>query len=449
MSLGVGNVFLNQKNASGGGISGTGTTNYLPLWTGATALGDSYVYQTAGYVNIPVKLSLASSATYSSGNAILEDINWTLNVPASTTFPQSVIDSISNVFTMNFAGAATIPNTARNTAFNSIINTGFVGGSVVSYNQSTGVRALSTFQSYFQVTNGFTSIISHAANIQIKCDEIFGATGITYTNRYGLLINDLNETASALITYTNRWGIYQEGASDLNYFAGNVLIGSTTNQGAYKLQVTGKIYVGNSSGSINNAQLVGGTNQAILFRDSPSDIAFYNGSANPSWAMSGAALMGYNVSLITWNATANGAYGGGPDTGIGRNGVGVLEINSGTLAAYRDLKLRGSFFTGRNQEAKGANVASAGDLTLGSDGNAFLITGTTTINAITTTNWQAGSVIRLIFAASLTVSNNVAGGANTAKILLNGSVNFAATLNDVLTLVYDGTNWLEASRSLN
>ena len=108
-----------------------------------------------------------------------------------------------------------------------------------------------------------------------------------------------------------------------------------------------------------------------------------------------------------------------------------------------------TLFSARVELSKGANVASAGDLTLGSAGNSFSITGTTTINAITTTSWQSGSVIRLIFAASVTVKNNTAGGAGTAKMLLNGGVDFAATANDVLTLIYDGTNWLECSRSIN
>lgn len=412
MSLGVGNVFLNQKN-SAGGITGTGTTNYLPLWTGATALGDSYIYQSTGYVNIPVKLSLASSITYSSGNAILEDVNWTINVPASTTFPQSVIDSISNVFTMNFAGAATIPNTARNTAFNSIINTGFVGASAISYTQSTGVRALSTFQSYFQVTNGFASVITHAANIQIKCDEIFGSTSILYTNRYGLLINDLNETASALITYTNRWAIYQQGVNDLNYFAANTLIGSTTSQGAYKLQVSGNAVIADAVTGFATLKI----GQAYI-QQPDANACYFNGQVNNVYIMTGSyaiACQGSNV------------------------GIGASTAPTMRLQVY----------AGRFGISAGAAVASAGDLTLGADGNVFSITGTTTINAITTTNWQAGSEITLIFAAALTVSNNVAGGANTAKLRLNGGVNFSATANDVLKLVYNGTDWLETSRSLN
>ncbi len=104
---------------------------------------------------------------------------------------------------------------------------------------------------------------------------------------------------------------------------------------------------------------------------------------------------------------------------------------------------------GRFGTAKGADVASAGDLTLGTDGNVFHITGTTTINAITTANWQAGSTFILIFDGSVTVKNNTAGGGGTAVMKLAGAADFSATASDVLTLVWDGTSFFEVSRSVN
>jgi len=150
------------------------------------------------------------------------------------------------------------------------------------------------------------------------------------------------------------------------------------------------------------------------------------------------------------------------DAGVlttGTNISGGMSIGtqaSADLRFYSNNTLRttiqaggNTIHTARVQLSKGANVASAGDLTLGSAGNSFSITGTTTINAITTTNWQAGSIIILIFASTPTVKHNTAGGASTAKMLLNGGVDFVASANDVLTLIYDGTNWLECSRSIN
>lgn len=103
----------------------------------------------------------------------------------------------------------------------------------------------------------------------------------------------------------------------------------------------------------------------------------------------------------------------------------------------------------RVEFAQGANVAAANNLTLGSAGNFFAITGNTQINAITNTSWQAGSEITLFFTGTPTVKQNTAGGAGTSPMLLAGAVDFAATANDVLKLIYNGTNWVEVSRSIN
>lgn len=103
---------------------------------------------------------------------------------------------------------------------------------------------------------------------------------------------------------------------------------------------------------------------------------------------------------------------------------------------------------GRVLGAKGADVTAAGDITL-TQGNLIHITGNTQINAITTTGWTAGSVIVLFFTGTPTVKNNTAGGANTAPFLLAGGVDFVATANDVLEVIFNGTNFVEIGRSIN
>lgn len=98
----------------------------------------------------------------------------------------------------------------------------------------------------------------------------------------------------------------------------------------------------------------------------------------------------------------------------------------------------------RFQQAKGADVASAATLTLGADGSVFGITGTTAIDFITTTNWQAGSIVTLRFAGAATVNHNTGSPpGSTAPILLSGSANITFAANTVLRLVYDGTNWID------
>lgn len=107
-------------------------------------------------------------------------------------------------------------------------------------------------------------------------------------------------------------------------------------------------------------------------------------------------------------------------------------------------------FQARAELAKGTSTAAANDLTLPLDGNIFTITGNTTINAITTANWQAGSIIYLILTGTPIVKHNTAGGAGTATMKLASGVDFTISKNPtVLGLLYDGTNWLEISRSAN
>lgn len=105
--------------------------------------------------------------------------------------------------------------------------------------------------------------------------------------------------------------------------------------------------------------------------------------------------------------------------------------------------------TGRLKTAKGADIASADEITLGAHGNYFDITGTTDINHINKTDWPAGSTVVLQFDASVTVNHNAGAPAGTeASILLAGAVPFNATASDTLQLTFDGATWREVSRTV-
>ncbi len=87
----------------------------------------------------------------------------------------------------------------------------------------------------------------------------------------------------------------------------------------------------------------------------------------------------------------------------------------------------------------GSAVASATALPLPT-GRVFHVTGTTTITSITSTNFQSGAVITLIFDDVLTFTDG-------SNLKLAG--NFVTTADDTITLAYDGTNWYEIARSVN
>jgi len=118
---------------------------------------------------------------------------------------------------------------------------------------------------------------------------------------------------------------------------------------------------------------------------------------------------------------------------------------TGTSAILSNNTFTGNQLMGaRHQYKKGADVASAGGLTLGADGNIFDITGTTTINTITPTNWQAGSVVILQFDGILQVTHN-SGGTN--DIILGDATNYTTAVGDSLMVWFDGTDWREMARS--
>lgn len=124
------------------------------------------------------------------------------------------------------------------------------------------------------------------------------------------------------------------------------------------------------------------------------------------------------------------------------NGVDVSDtvvINAAVTWTMGNMTM-----TGRFQTDKGADVASGGIITLGTDGNVFDITGTTNINEILGTTWTLGAQIVLQFDGVLTVNNN-SGGTN--DIILAGGTNFTTAAGNTLSLYFDGTDWIEVSRN--
>jgi len=86
------------------------------------------------------------------------------------------------------------------------------------------------------------------------------------------------------------------------------------------------------------------------------------------------------------------------------------------------------------KHAKGADIASAGALTIGTDGNYFHITGTTTINSFS--SLQAGTEITLEFDGSLILTYNA------TSLILPTSANVTTAAGDVATFISEGSgNW--------
>jgi hypothetical protein len=117
--------------------------------------------------------------------------------------------------------------------------------------------------------------------------------------------------------------------------------------------------------------------------------------------------------------------------GIQAGGVNVLQVG----ATIANFNVQTQIVSKQFSTAMGAAIASATSITLGTDGNLFSITGTTTIQTIVTTGWQAGSTVRLVFAGICIVNNS---GNITFRA---GATSITTAANDIRDFTWDGSKW--------
>jgi len=184
--------------------------------------------------------SFTAQQTYATGQAQSALFTYDLTVPNGTNFTApNVICAVNSFLNLSLGGNTTVPATTRQgLEGNSRIS--FTGAGTLTVTQGSTVRAFSALSSVYSFASTAIGTVTHLAGLRICFPDNTGSS-ISITNNYGILIND-QTTGSGTVTYTNRWGLYQEGASDLNYFNGNLLVKSTTNTGQ-ALQVTGTAIV--------------------------------------------------------------------------------------------------------------------------------------------------------------------------------------------------------------
>ncbi len=405
-----------------------------------TSTGDSFgegttIFQEATEIDLYIQQGADVSQI-----ALLPTQGITLNTVDSITLQGSAgiiaqpAGSINETFPIPAPGDYFIPLSVNGHFANSAGNIIDPGGvstiqwSVLDILNAPPVSSV-TGDTYLVGTAGTGLWSGHNNEITVTPDN--GATWTFQTATVGDILYDANDDFTYQNVTGNTWvnvgklSIHQGGDS----YGAAISIGSIDNFGinlkthnANRIQIskTGAITLNSLTGVGN--QVVGIDATGLLSRvsvgagtvTSADNALTLSSSTNVQW---GASAVGANSPLLH-NTYINGA---------------------GFFSAFNG---------GRLEAGQGAAIAAANNLTLGADGNTFSITGATQINAITTTNWQAGSEIHLIFASTPVVKNNIAGGAGTAPILLAGGTDFTAAANDALTFLYDGTNWHETARKL-
>ena len=183
-----------------------------------------------------------SAATNDSTTALVSQNTLSYASGFSSTNIGSVYGAVAGINLQTFAGSATFEQANLATAAASVNSIDFSAtGATITMLQpvSSGIRAMTGHQSQIQYQGANSGTITHSAVSQnLGFYRPSAATGtLTITNAYSLLLNDLNDYGGTGFVFTNRWGIYQDGASDNNYFKGKVVIGSTDTVGASPLNV--------------------------------------------------------------------------------------------------------------------------------------------------------------------------------------------------------------------
>lgn len=94
---------------------------------------------------------------------------------------------------------------------------------------------------------------------------------------------------------------------------------------------------------------------------------------------------------------------------------------------------------GIQYQKQGATITAAATITP-LEGNYFVVNGNTGINSITASARDKGRIIVLHFSGTPTITDG-------SNLIMAG--NLVATADDTLTMVCDGTNWIEMARSIN
>lgn len=442
------------------GITGGGTLNTIPLFTpSGTAIGDSQITQTGTNVTVTARNLIVTngnlnlSHTHGAVNGLFnpfgEQIAVTNTINAGITWTALLaFFNTASLQNNQWNGSATFGNGSytTNTLNLSPITFNAAGATITSTQASGGIRAWANQILQLRIDGTNNGTYTHYANSVIYGDFAASTARLTITNRYGYLVNNLDEY-SAGHTYTNRWAFYNAGISDNNFFAGKVGIGSGYVPSTFLLDVLGEtrfngVNVGIGGGSfVTNTAI--GANALILNTAGVQNVALGQNALNKNQgsnnvglgrnALTSQTFAGSNVGIgssagsnIT-TGSSNVAIGTqalqavttqGANTAIGHEALFNATVDFTTAIGWNALK---SLTTGVGNTALGwssliSNTTGTNNTGIGNDvmrGN----------NGVSNT-----AIGTACFRDNLTGSNNVVIGVEAARFISGGGT--SSTIQD-------------------
>jgi len=206
---------------------------------------------------------LFTDAAANIGSIMRNDFAINLNANITTGDPSASI----NQLTLTCNNVASIGNAIGGLIYagaglnkNTITDAG-TADSTITLTQNSGIFALSPLQSISEYNGLGGTNITHYAGLVINGVKATAGSALRIVNNYQLLINS-SQQFSGSTTVTSRWGIYQAGANDINYFAGQGVFNDRVDFNSL-IVVAASVY---SSGNITNF-ISGNTNDLLFYNN--------------------------------------------------------------------------------------------------------------------------------------------------------------------------------------
>lgn len=422
------------------GIHQAPSTQALAI-TGDTIVNNGYIQAADVYA------SVGSSGTYAifSNNTATYQNGFTTT--AGSVYGSLVSSEIKNINT----GTVDQDSFLTGSFSGLYANFAAAGSTVTNTQAANGIRSTAVLSIYRQIrSTSTTGTFTHLSGLQISGIDNKSASSITVNNGYGIIINSLTEFTGTA-TITNRWGIYQDGASDNNYFAGGVNVGSNSINTSAIVNITSTTagFLMPRMTDTQKTAIASPASGLMVYDTVNLAPSYYNGT---SWVNLGTGGGGGITSL-------NGLTGASQTFATGTSGTDFNISSSGTThtfnipnasntASSRGLIIAGSQIIGGDKIIRGSGTGNAtASLTCqNSSGTAaltvrddlsLLIAGT-----ITSANTIALSSIATT-AFTLTRSGNLGSGntmvsSTTGGVASSGSgdqtlISFTGTINNTGT----------------
>jgi hypothetical protein len=381
-------------------VTGTGTMNFLPIWTNSTTLGNSLLFQTGG------------------------------NVGVATVTPGARLD----------AGGTGIGIRGTSSGVN---GTGVLGNATAETGASFGVLGQTASK-----TNNAAGVLGEA---NAKTGVVFGVSGVTNsTTNYAVAVNGWEgATTGQVVGVAGGTSSTTNGAAGVSGWEGataGAVFGvyggtnSTTNGaagvGAYEGATTGVVY-GVSGGTASTTNGAAGVN------------GFASAATGSSYGVSGSSASTSGVGVLG-TASASGGGVGVEGVTASPNGVGgaffntsgsglVLTGSSGsssTRVFSVDASGNGTFagsIAGTSFSGSGAGLTSLSPANLSAGTAAINISGSaataaTAGNALSLGGVAAANYARLDIGNSFTGNQSVSGNVSATGSVSGGTASFSGAL---------------------